>query len=116
MDRPVFHIAIVDVDTGVIVTSASSAGRPMPEKVDGKGEIEIRFDRLPLRPRQYVLRLTITDALQLASYDVVLAGPRFAVMGRGAGVDSLAEEQEGLVSVPYELVHRTGHVTAVDRA
>jgi homopolymeric O-antigen transport system ATP-binding protein len=116
VDRPVFHIAIVDVDTGVIVTSASSAGRPMPDTVEGPGEIEIRFDRLPLRPRQYVLRLTITDALQLASYDVVLAGPRFAVTGRGAGVDSLAEEQDGLVSLPYELVHRSSHVETGGRA
>jgi ABC-type polysaccharide/polyol phosphate transport system ATPase subunit len=116
VERPVFHIAIVDVDTGVIVTSASSAGRPMPETVEGGGEIEIRFDRLPLRPRQYVLRLTITDAMQLASYDAVLAGPRFAVIGRGAGVDSLAEEQEGLVSVPYDVVHRAHHVGAGDRA
>jgi ABC-type polysaccharide/polyol phosphate transport system ATPase subunit len=116
VDRPVFHIAIVDVDTGVIVTSASSAGRQMPDTVEGGGEIEIRFDRLPLRPRQYVLRLTITDAMQLASYDVVLAGPRFAVTGHGAGVDSLAEEQDGLVSVPYELVHRASRVETGGRA
>ncbi len=106
VDRPVFQIAIVDVDTGVIVTTATSAGQQIPERVDGCGEIELRFDRLPLRPRQYALRLSITDAMQLASYDVVIAGPRFAVTGRGAGVDSLADEQDGLVSVPYELVHR----------
>ena len=53
--------------------------------------------QLPLRPRQYVLRLSITDAYQLASYDVVTAGPRFAVTGQGGGVDSLADEQDGLV-------------------
>ena len=66
--------------------------------------------RLPLRPRQYVLRLSITDAHQLASYDVVTAGPRFAVTGQGAGVDSLADEQDGLVSLPFEFVHRAGRV------
>jgi hypothetical protein len=29
------------------------------------------------------------------------------VTGRGAGIDSLADDQDGLVSVPYEVVHRT---------
>jgi hypothetical protein len=115
VDRPVFQIAIVDVDTGVIVTTASSAGRPMPDKVEGSGEIEIRFDRMPLRPRQYVLRLSITDAMELASYDLVVAGPRFAVTGRGAGVDSLADEQDGLVSLPYELRHRPSQVETGER-
>ena len=72
--------------------------------VEGPGEIEIRFAHLPLRPRQYVLRLSITDAFQLASYDVVTAGPRFAITGQGAGVDSLADEQDGLVTLPFEVV------------
>jgi ABC-type polysaccharide/polyol phosphate transport system ATPase subunit len=104
--RPIFQIAIVDVDTGVVVTTASSAGRDGAGRIDGGGEIDIRFDHLPLRPRQYVLRLSITDANQLASYDTVTAGPRFAVTGRGTGVDSLADEQEGLVTVPFEVSHR----------
>jgi ABC-type polysaccharide/polyol phosphate transport system ATPase subunit len=116
VDRPVFQMAIVDVDTGVIVTTATSAGRSMPETVEGRGDVEIRFDRLPLRPRQYVLRLSITDAMQLASYDVVIAGPRFAVTGLGAGVDSLADDQDGLVSMPYEIVHRASHVGTGERA
>ena len=107
VDRPVFQVAIVDVDT----RRWSSPRRPrtagdVPATVDGDGAIECRFDRLPLRPRQYVLRLAITDAHQLASYDVVTAGPRFAVTGHGGGVDSLADEEDGLVSLPYEFVHR----------
>jgi ABC-type polysaccharide/polyol phosphate transport system ATPase subunit len=106
VDAPVFQAAIVDVETGVIVTTASSAGRDTAGIVQGAGEIEFRFARLPLRPRQYVLRLSITDAYQLASYDVVTAGPRFAIAGHGTGVDSLADEQDGLVSVPFEIVHR----------
>jgi ABC-type polysaccharide/polyol phosphate transport system ATPase subunit len=105
VERPVFQVAIVDVDTGVIVTSASSSGE-VPATVDGPGEIEMRFSHLPLRPRQYVLRLSITDAHQLGLYDQVLAGPRFAVVGQGGGVDSLADEQEGLVSLPCTIVHR----------
>jgi ABC-type polysaccharide/polyol phosphate transport system ATPase subunit len=106
VDRPVFQIAIVDVDTGVVVTSASSAGRDGTARVDGRGQIDIRFNRLPLRPRQYVLRLSITDSDHLASYDMVTAGPRFAITGQGGGVDSLVDEQDGLVTVPFEIVHR----------
>ena len=107
VESPIFQAAIVDVDTGVVVTTASTAGRDAAGMVEGPGEIEIRFAQLPLRARQYVLRLSITDALQLASYDVVTAGPRFAIAGQGAGVDSLADEQDGLVTVPFEVVHRT---------
>ena len=116
IDRPIFQVAIVDVDTGVIVTTASSAGREDPGMVDGIGEIEVRFERLPLRPRQYVLRLSIDDAYQLASYDLVTAGPRFAVTGSGGGVDSLADEQDGLVSLPFEMVHRASRVVSGGRA
>jgi ABC-type polysaccharide/polyol phosphate transport system ATPase subunit len=106
VDRPIFHIAIVDVDTGVVVTTASSAGRDGAGRVEGRGEIDVRFERLPLRPRQYVLRLSITDGDHLASYDTVTAGPRFAVTGQGGGVDSLADEQDGLVTVPFDVAHR----------
>ncbi len=106
VESPVFQAAIVDVETGVVVTTASTAGRDAAGLVEGPGEIEIRFAHLPLRARQYVLRLSITDAFQLASYDVVTAGPRFAIAGHGSGVDSLADEQDGLVTVPFEVVHR----------
>lgn len=111
LDSPVFQVAIVDIDTGVVVTTANSANRPAGI-VEGPGEIEIRFAHLPLRPRQYVLRLSITDSDQLASYDVVTAGPRFAVTGQGAGVDSLADEQDGLVTVPFEVIHKAGRVAS----
>ncbi|HEX7281900.1 MAG TPA: ABC transporter ATP-binding protein [Vicinamibacterales bacterium] len=108
VESPVFQAAIVDIETGVVVTTASTSGRDNAGVVQGPGEIEIRFSQLPLRARQYVVRLSITDSYQLASYDVVTAGPRFAVSGQGAGVDSLADEQDGLVSVPFEVVHRPG--------
>jgi ABC-type polysaccharide/polyol phosphate transport system ATPase subunit len=114
VQAPVFQVAIVDIDTGVVVTTASTANRPSGHQavgpsgvIEGAGEIEIRFAHLPLRPRQYVTRLSITDADQLASYDVVTAGPRFAVTGQGTGVDSLADEQDGLVTIPFEVSHRT---------
>jgi len=110
--RPVFQVAIVDVDTGVIVTTATSVRADIPATVSGAGTIEMRFGRLPLRPRQYVLRLSITDAHQLGSYDEIVAGPRFAVTGSGGGVDSLADEQDGLVSVPCEMRHTGAGATA----
>ena len=96
-----FQIAIIDVDSGLVVTSASSDPVSSPAHVSGGGTLECRFDELPLRARQYVLRLTITDDHLMASYDQVTAGPRFAVSGRGKGVENLADEDEGLVSLPY---------------
>jgi ABC-type polysaccharide/polyol phosphate transport system ATPase subunit len=112
---PVFQIAIIDVDTGLVITSATSARAASPGEVEGDGAVECRFPRLPLRPRQYVLRLSITDSHQLASYDVVTAGPRFAVSQTGRGVDGLADEEDGLVSLPYSFVHH-GTVPAARRA
>ena len=115
VESPVFQAAIVDVETGVIVTTATTLGRDAAGIVQGPGEIEIRFAGLPLRARHYVVRLSITDPYQLASYDVVTAGPRFAIAGQGTGVDSLADEQDGLVIVPFEIVHRAGRPAASSR-
>jgi hypothetical protein len=103
------------VDSGVVITTATSRPDDVPAVADGDGVIECRFDRLPLRPRQYVLRLAITDAHQLASYDLVTAGPRFAVTGTGGGVDSLADEEDGLVSLPFTFTHLTGSPTVSSR-
>jgi hypothetical protein len=89
------------VDSGLVVTSASSDPATSPPEIAGEGTFECRFDALPLRARQYVLRLTITDDHLLASYDQVTAGPRFAVSGRGKGVENLADEDEGLVTLPF---------------
>ena len=103
VSRPIFQVAIVDVDTGVVVSTATSAAGP--ESFSGESTIECRFPRLPLRARQYVLRLSILDQLQMGAYDLVTAGPRFAVVEQGAGVDSLADEQDGLVTLPFEFVY-----------
>jgi ABC-type polysaccharide/polyol phosphate transport system ATPase subunit len=100
--RPVFQIAIVDVDSGIVVTTASSTPHLFPGTTEGDGSVECRFSQLPLRPRQYVLRLSILDEYQLAAYDLVTAGPRFAVTGKGSGVDSLADDQDGVVTLPFE--------------
>jgi ABC-2 type transport system ATP-binding protein len=116
VSRPVFQFGIIDVDTGLVITTATSRPADVPESIGGTGTIECRFPRLPLRPRQYILRLSITDSYQLASYDVVTAGPRFAISGHGSGVEGLADEEDGLVSLPFEFAHRTGAVSALHEA
>jgi len=105
IERPVFQLAIIDVDSGLVVTTATSNQVRMPGRVEGDGIVECRFANLPLRPRQYVIRLSISDSHQLASYDVVTAGPRFAVTGHG--IDGLAADdaEDGLVTLPYEFDH-----------
>ena len=50
--RSVFQVAIVDVDSGLVITTATS--KATSSVVDGDGVIECRFDRLPLRPRQCI--------------------------------------------------------------
>jgi ABC-type polysaccharide/polyol phosphate transport system ATPase subunit len=112
VERPVFQIAIIDVDTGLVLTTATSNAAEVPAQVDGTGIIECRFPRVPLRPRQYVLRLTITDPHQLASYDVVTAGPRFAVTGRARGAESMGEDEDGLVTLTFEFKHQGAVVGA----
>jgi ABC-type polysaccharide/polyol phosphate transport system ATPase subunit len=95
---PVFQVAIVDVDTGLTVATATSSPADGPAVLESAGAVDCIFESLPLRPRYYVLRMTITDAQQLESYDVVTAGPRFAVMS-GTSASS-ADAGDGLVSLP----------------
>ena len=104
---PVFQLAIVDVDTGLVVATATSSAGDVPAVVEGDGAIDCRFDALPLRRRQYVLRLTITDSHQLASYDAVTAGPRFAVVAGPAASGRPSEDEDGLIYLPYRFEHRT---------
>jgi ABC-type polysaccharide/polyol phosphate transport system ATPase subunit len=113
----VFQIAIIDVDTGIVVSTATSSSTAV-DRTSGDGLIECRFPRLMLRPRQYVLRLAITDEHQLASYDQLSAGPRFAIAGGGRGVDGLVaanDDEDGLVALPYEFVGANAVVAARER-
>lgn len=103
---PVFQIAIVDVDTGMIVASASSSAGDVPAIVDGHGVVDCVFESVPLRRRQFVLRMTITDSHQLVSYDVVTAGPRFAVVAAPAARAGDDDDEDGLVALPYRFEHR----------
>jgi ABC-type polysaccharide/polyol phosphate transport system ATPase subunit len=103
---PVFQIAIVDVDTGMVVASATSSAGDVPPIVDGHGVVDCVFESLPLRRRQFVLRMTITDSHQLVSYDVVTAGPRFAVVAAPSSRAGDDEDEDGLVALPYRFDHR----------
>ena len=103
---PVCQLAIVDVDTGLVVATATSSSADVPAAVEGDGVIDCRFESLPLRRRQYVLRLSITDSHQLVSYDVVTAGPRFAVVAGPAASERTSEDEDGLVYLPYRFEHR----------
>ena len=103
---PLFQIAIVDVDTGIVVATAVSSPTDVPALVNGHGVVECVFDAVPLRRRQFVLRLTITDSHQLVSYDVVTAGPRFAVVAAPNTRPGDDEDDDGLVALPYRFEHR----------
>src|SRR5439155_1025405 len=84
VEYPVFQVAIVDVDTGLVITTATSDPSDGVDAAEATARtIVCRFARMPLRARQYVLRLSITDRHQLGFYDVVSAGPSFAVTGLG---------------------------------
>jgi ABC-type polysaccharide/polyol phosphate transport system ATPase subunit len=96
--RPVFHVAIVDVDTGFVVSTAAS--RPASiSVVEGSGLIRCTFPSLPLRPRHYIVRLAIFDSLRAVEYDHVTAGPRFVVTPAANGGES-GEEEDGFVTLP----------------
>jgi ABC-type polysaccharide/polyol phosphate transport system ATPase subunit len=96
---PLFHISIVDVDTGFVVTTAASQTSPT-SVVDGTAAIRCTFPSLPLRPRHYIVRLAIFDSMKTVEYDHVTAGPRFVVTAPRAG--DLGDEDDGFVSLPNE--------------
>lgn len=109
---PVFQVGIVDVETGVVVATATSppldASADAADSRESPGSqslVECIFDSLPLRPRQYAVRLTITDAHQLVSYDVLTAGPRFAVTA-AADRGPTSDDSDGVVSLAYRFEHR----------
>ena len=96
--QPVFHMAIVDVDTGVVVSTVASQPSSLPVVV-GTGLIRCTFPSLPLRPRHYIIRLTILDSLRTVEYDQVTAGPRFVVTPTVQGGE-YGDEEDGFVSLP----------------
>jgi hypothetical protein len=72
------------------------------------------FRTLPLRPRHYVVRLAIFDALKAVEYDHIMAGPRFIVT---AGLRAeIGDEDDGFVSLPYAFEHEQRAESRVMRA
>jgi lipopolysaccharide transport system ATP-binding protein len=99
----IFQVAIIDVDTGVVVAAATSSPQPIP--AERAATVDCIFESLPLRPRQYILRLAITDSHQLVSYDVIQAGPRFVVTA-DRSVSATDDDADGLVALPYRFEMR----------
>jgi hypothetical protein len=97
---PLFHVSIVDVDTGFVVTTAASDPAAV-SMADGPGGVRFTFDQLPLKPRHYIVRLAIFDRHKAVEYDYVTAGPRFAVAAQFDG-GGAQDDDDGFVSLPYE--------------
>ena len=96
---PLFQMAIVDVDTGFVVSTAVSSPARMPV-ANGTAVIRCTFPALPLRPRHYIVRLAIFDRLKTVEYDHVTAGPRFIVTPPVAEAEAYADEEDGFVTLP----------------
>ena len=109
---PVFHLAIVDVDTGFVVSTAASQPSSMPV-VEGNGLIRCTFQSLPLRPRHYIVRLSILDSLRTVEYDLVTAGPRFIVTP-ATGAGGSGDEEDGFITLPssFEFAPSVSRVAA----
>jgi ABC-2 type transport system ATP-binding protein len=101
--RPVFQVAIVDVDTGLVITTATSRPNDVPDAVGGLGTIECRFPRLPLRPRQHLACRSPT--LISSPYD--LAGRPPLCGERPRFCRQPADEEDGPVSLPFEFARIT---------
>jgi len=110
---PLFHLSIVDVDTGFVVTSASSRPSHVPV-AEGTGAVRCVFPSLPLRPRHYIVRLAVFDSLKTVEYDHVTAGPRFIVTP-APRADAIGDEDDGFVSLPCAFEHGAATRLAIVR-
>jgi len=113
---PLFHLSLVDVDTGFVVSTASSSPAQVPI-ANGSGTIACTFPALPLRPRHYIVRLAVFDSLKTVEYDYVTAGPRFIVTPPSTDADAHGDEDDGFVALPcaFEYGVAAAPATAVDR-
>jgi lipopolysaccharide transport system ATP-binding protein len=113
VDRPLFRVAITSPTHGVTVCIADSQASDVPDRLDEPGEIECRFDALPLRPGQYSVQLFITGSELAGLYDALTLGETFVVSAANvSGEHGFAAGQTDLVHIPFELTHRAGAVTA----
>jgi ABC-2 type transport system ATP-binding protein len=68
--RPVFA-ASIRLGDGTEVTNASSRDTGcVPEKLRGKGSVDLAFDSFPLLPGKYNLTVSLTDFTRIHDYDV----------------------------------------------
>ena len=91
--RPVFSAKISTVEGTEVTTTTTNDQAQVPEKLDGHGYANLRFDHLRLLPGEYVLTVSVTDQSGQHEYDVRHEIVRFDV-DRG-----LLPEQSGLVSL-----------------
>ncbi len=99
LERPVFTMAVYSVE-GIHVTEPSTRDAGLvPDKIEGRGHVDLRVDRLLLVPGTYDIGASLTDHTGAHLYDVRHRAFRFEVApGTPAerhGVVSLGGRWEG---------------------
>ena len=59
--KPVFGLAIETLDGTWLWAHGTREGGPIPDEIDGKGSVELHFDRFMLQPGTYDLSASIND-------------------------------------------------------
>ena len=59
--KPVFGLAIETLDGTWLWAHGTREGGPVPDEIDGKGSLELRFDRFMLQPGTYDISASIND-------------------------------------------------------
>jgi ABC-2 type transport system ATP-binding protein len=68
--RPVFN-AMISLENGTEVTTTSTRDTDcVPEKLRGKGFVDLIFDAFPLLPQTYNVTVSLTDFSRIHDYDV----------------------------------------------
>ena len=93
LERPIFAIAIKTVEGFVITGPTSRDAGCLPERLSGRGTVEVGFDSLPLLPGTYDLSVALHDFQLLHTYDTRQDLIRFDVdrgpLSESVGVVSL---------------------------
>jgi ABC-2 type transport system ATP-binding protein len=79
IERPVFRVVVLRVD-GIEITGPNTReGDCVPDKIVGRGVVDLVVDRLPLLPGTYDLNASVHDYSLLHDYDVRHRAFRFDV-------------------------------------
>lgn len=93
LERPIFVLSIKTVEGFVISGPTSRDGGCVPERLSGRGIVEVTFDPLPLLPGTYDLSVALQDYRHLHAYDTRQDLVRFDVdrgpLTESSGVVSL---------------------------